>query len=86
MKVYVVVDDSKACYDAGGIFVDVFATKEEADAYLAQYGRFDRGDFGIEATEIGELESCALREENEKLRGQVYALEEIVTGLTHQEE
>lgn len=32
------------------------------------------------------LEVYALRKENEKLRGQLYALEEIVTGLTNREE
>jgi hypothetical protein len=52
MKVYVVIDDSKACYDAGGIFVDVFATKEEAEAYLGKYGRYDQGDFYIDEVEI----------------------------------
>lgn len=52
MKVYVVLDDSKACYDAGGIFVDVFQTREEAEDYLSNFGRYDQGDFDIEEVEI----------------------------------
>jgi hypothetical protein len=55
MKVYVVLDDGKSCYDAGGIFVDVFQTLEEAEAYLSKYlsnyGRYDQ-DFSIEEVEI----------------------------------
>lgn len=52
MKVYVVLDESKACYDAGGIFVDVFATREEAEDYLSKFGRLDQGYFEIEEVEI----------------------------------
>lgn len=52
MRVYVVLDDSKACYDAGGIFVDVFQTQEEAEDYIGKFGRHDQGDFSIEEVEI----------------------------------
>ncbi len=52
MKVYVVLDDSRACYDAGGIFVDVFQTREEAEDYLGKFGRYDQECFSIEEVEI----------------------------------
>ena len=34
MTVYIVVDDSQSCYDAGGIFVAVFSTREKAELYI----------------------------------------------------
>lgn len=52
MKVYVVLDDSQACYDAGGIFVDVFQTLEEAEAYIGKYGKYDQQSFSIEEVDI----------------------------------
>ena len=52
MKVYIVLDDSRACYDAGGIFVEAFQTREEAESYLGKFGRYDQGYFYIEEVEI----------------------------------
>lgn len=52
MKVYVVLDDSKACYDAGGIYCEVFRTMEAAEEYLSKYGSYDRQDFQILEEEI----------------------------------
>jgi len=47
MKVYIVIDDSKACYDAGGIYCDCFLTKEAAEDFLSGYSKYDRQDFYI---------------------------------------
>lgn len=43
--VYVVVDNGKACYDAGGILHAVHRTQAQAEASLAG---FDRSQFDIE--------------------------------------
>jgi hypothetical protein len=52
MIVYIVLDDSKAGYDAGGIYSGVFATKEEAEIYIGGYSKIDQGDFEILEEEI----------------------------------
>lgn len=48
MKVYVVLDNSKECYDAGGIYYGVFATRKDAEESLKNFSKFDRTDFEIE--------------------------------------
>jgi len=52
MKVYVVLDNSKACYDAGGIYCEVFRSHESAEDYLSNYSDSDRLDFDILEEEI----------------------------------
>lgn len=37
-KVYVVTDESKSCYDAGGIFIGAFSTYEQAKAHIDRLG------------------------------------------------
>ena len=46
--VYVVTDESKACYDAGGIFCGVFSSYETAAAYVERFGGVIGRDFDIE--------------------------------------
>lgn len=36
--VYVVTDESKSCYDAGGVFCGVFSCYETAIAYVDRFG------------------------------------------------
>ena len=45
--VYIVLDNGKSCYDAGGIYCGVFGTREAAEAYLDRYDKFDRQYFEI---------------------------------------
>lgn len=52
MKVYILLDDSKSCYDAGGIYAGVFSSMEEVNEYLSRYDRFDRAMFSVEEEEI----------------------------------
>lgn len=46
--VYVVTDESKSCYDAGGIFCGVFSSYETAIAYIERFGGKLGRDFDIE--------------------------------------
>ena len=39
--IYIVVDDSKSCYDAGGIFVAVFSTLENAELYVKGHSDYE---------------------------------------------
>lgn len=52
MIVYIVLDNSKACYDAGGLYVGVFATKEDAEGSISGYSKIDQEDFDILEEEI----------------------------------
>lgn len=46
-SVFVVTDESKSCYDAGGIFVGVFSTYDQAKAYIDRFdGKIGR-DYDI---------------------------------------
>ena len=45
--VYVVTDESKSCYDAGGIFCGVFSCYETAAAYVEWFGGELGRDFDI---------------------------------------
>lgn len=47
MKVYIVLDNSKAGYDAGWIYCGVFTTKEEAKDYIGKYDKYSQEDFEI---------------------------------------
>ena len=38
MVVWVVTDESKSCYDAGGVFCGVFSCYEMARAYVERFG------------------------------------------------
>ena len=46
-SVFVVTDESKSCYDAGGIFVGVFSTYEQAKAYIDRFGGKIGRDYDI---------------------------------------
>ena len=52
MKVYVLIDNSKSCYDAGHEFVGVFSTKQKAEEYLLRYSKEDKEFFDIEEKEL----------------------------------
>ena len=45
--VYVVTNESKSCYDAGGIFCGVFSSYEMAIAYVERFGGKLGRDFDI---------------------------------------
>lgn len=45
--VYVVTDESKSSYDAGGVFVGVFSSYEMAIAYVDRRGAVLDQDYGI---------------------------------------
>lgn len=45
--VFIVTDESKSCYDAGGIFVGVFSTYEQAKAYINRLGGKIGRDYDI---------------------------------------
>lgn len=46
-SVFIVTDESKSCYDAGGVFVGVFSTYEQAKAYIDRYGGKIGRDYDI---------------------------------------
>ena len=46
-SVFVVTDESKSCYDAGGIFVGVFSTYDQAKAYIDRLGGKIGRDYDI---------------------------------------
>lgn len=46
-SVFVVTDESKSCYDAGGIFVGVFSTYEQAKVYIDRHGGKIGRDYDI---------------------------------------
>ena len=46
-SVFIVTDESKSCYDAGGIFIGVFSTYEQAKAYIDRLGGKIGRDFDI---------------------------------------
>ena len=46
-SVFIVTDESKSCYDAGGIFLGVFSTYEQAKAYIDRLGGKIGRDFDI---------------------------------------
>lgn len=50
--VYVVTDESKSCYDAGGVFCGVFSSYEKARAYVERFGGVIGRDFDIEEVTI----------------------------------
>lgn len=52
MKVYVVVDIGKACYDCHDVYQGVYKTKEEAEASLSGYDKYDRRFFEILEEEL----------------------------------
>ena len=45
--VWVVTDESKSCYDAGGIFVGVFSTYEKAAEYVKKFDGVIGRDYAI---------------------------------------
>lgn len=47
VKVWVVTDESKSCYDAGGIFVGVFSTYEKAAEYVKKFDGVIGRDYDI---------------------------------------
>jgi hypothetical protein len=53
MKVYIVLDNSKDCYDAGGIYRGVFLSHADAVEDLAMFDRADRAMFEIIEEEMG---------------------------------
>lgn len=54
-SIFVVTDESKACYDAGGIFVGVFSTYEQAKAYIDRFNGKLGVDFDITEEFINSL-------------------------------
>ena len=56
MKVYIILDNSKQCYDAGGIYHDCFQSREDAEQELDKFEEYDRNDFEIIEEDIGDLE------------------------------
>lgn len=52
IKVYVVVDDSKSCYDAGDMYRSVHGSLEEAEKTLSVFDKRDRANFDIYEEEI----------------------------------
>lgn len=52
VKVYIVVNNGKACYDCSGVFEGVFRTREKAEQYLQKWNKYDRQYFDIEEHEI----------------------------------
>ena len=46
-SVFIVLDDSKDCYDAGGIYFGVYNTKEEAEDSISGFDAVDRSSFVI---------------------------------------
>ena len=47
MKVYVVLDHGKACYDAGSIYCGVYLTRAAAEESISGYEVGDRKAFEI---------------------------------------
>lgn len=47
MYIYIVLDNSKSCYDAAGIYVEVFGTLIEAKEFINKYDNYDRQYFEI---------------------------------------
>lgn len=47
ITVWVVTDESKSCYDAGGIFVGVFSTYEKAAEYVKKFDGVIGRDYDI---------------------------------------
>ena len=47
MVVYVVTDESKSCYDAGGVFCGAFSSYEMARAYVERFGGVLGRDYDI---------------------------------------
>lgn len=45
--VYVVTDESKSCYDGGGVFCGVFSCYETARSYVERFGGVIGRDFDI---------------------------------------
>ena len=45
--VFVVTDESKSGYDAGGVFCGVFSSYETASAYVERFGGMSGRDFDI---------------------------------------
>ena len=56
-RVFVVTDESKSCYDAGGIFVGVFSNYEQAKAYINRFGGKIGRDYDITEEFIDSLET-----------------------------
>lgn len=53
--VFVVTDESKSCYDAGGVFVGVFSTYDQAKAYIDRLGGKIGRDYDITEEFINSL-------------------------------
>lgn len=53
MNIYLVLDDSKDCYDCSDRFMEAFMTREEADNYIMRYSPSDREDLKVEEYTIG---------------------------------
>ena len=47
MNVYIVLDNTKSGYDAGGIYCGVFATRKSAEEYISKYDKWDQPYFEI---------------------------------------
>ena len=45
--VWIVTDESKSCYDAGGIFIGVFSTYEKAAEYVKKFDGVIGRDYDI---------------------------------------
>ena len=54
MKIFIILDNSKDCYDAGGIYYDCFLTREEAEKELQKFESVYRKCFEILEEELGD--------------------------------
>lgn len=52
MLVYIVLDNSKDCYDAGGVFHAVFSSKEDAEEEVLRFGKEYAHNFEIEEFDV----------------------------------
>lgn len=47
MKIFIILDNGKSDYDAGGIYYAAFSTREAAEKELEKYDKRDREYFEI---------------------------------------
>ena len=52
MKVYIVLDQSQACYDAGDVFRGAYSTQELAERSINMFAEYDWMTFDIEEHEL----------------------------------
>ena len=52
MIIYIVLDNSKDCYDAGGVYDSAHMTREDAEERLSVFSKYDRSSFEIVEEEI----------------------------------